>query len=406
MFGKIYGRGFFIENDLGITNDEELDTCTVSELIETYPYWNSFIQQLQPFYKKIKLCTMFETSDVHPDIIEQMKNFHEVIVPFDYLKEVLKNNGINNCVSLNTWNTPIIREHPIVIPKKINSKKIIFLYVGTNDSRKNLTTLTKIFSEVAQGTDHLLIAKTNKDYELTQTKNIKIITDKIDLKALASLYNMCDYVISFTRGEGVGMPMVEGAYFGKPIIAHDQGVFRDVKKFVETEWITLPSEEIPIDYSEVPPFLHKVFWGSWWEIDENKAKEIINNLINTMLIPVSVGELIDKITILEIKLDKIKNKEALVNIQNEHNKLSTISSTLLPKLGNFKNKMRHVNEEIWDIEDGVRDCERNKTFDEDFITLARSVYFKNDERAAIKRQINELFNSEIVEEKSYTTYSK
>ena len=123
-----------------------------------------------------------------------------------------------------------------------------------------------------------------------------------------------------------------------------------------------------------------------------------------MLIPVSVGELIDKITILEIKLDKITNKEAIVNIQNEHNKLSAIESTLLSKLGNFKNKMRHVNEEIWDIEDGVRDCERNKTFDEDFITLARSVYFKNDERAAIKRQINELFNSEIVEEKSYTTY--
>lgn len=123
-----------------------------------------------------------------------------------------------------------------------------------------------------------------------------------------------------------------------------------------------------------------------------------------MLIPVSVGELIDKITILEIKLDKIKNKDALNNIKNEHKKLSTIASTLLPKLGNFKNKMRHVNEEIWDIEDGVRDCERNKTFDEDFITLARSVYFKNDERATIKRQINELFNSEIVEEKSYTKY--
>ena len=67
--------------------------------------------------------------------------------------------------------------------------------------------------------------------------------------------------------------------FGKPIIAHDQGVFRDVKKIVKTEWITLPSEEVPIDYTKVPQFLHTVFWGSWWEIDENKAKEIINNLI-------------------------------------------------------------------------------------------------------------------------------
>jgi len=171
-----------------------------------------------------------------------------------------------------------LREKPVVIPKKINSKKIIFLYVGTNDSRKNLTTLTKVFSEVSQGTEHLLIAKTNKDDGLTKTKNIKIITDKIDLKALASLYNMCDYVISFTRGEGVGMPMVEGSYFGKPIIAHDQGVFRDVKKFVETEWITLPSEEVKIDYLKVPPFLHKVFWGSWWNIDEEKSIKILNGI--------------------------------------------------------------------------------------------------------------------------------
>ena len=278
MFGKIYGR-FFLPDYLGITDDGTSDTCTVSELIETYPYWNSFIQQLFPHYKIKKLFTMFETSDVHPDIINQMKLFDEVIVPFDYLKEILEKNGrLTNVKSLNFFTSQLLREKPVVIPKKINSKKIIFLYVGTNDSRKNLTTLTKVFSEVSQGTEHLLIAKTNKDDGLTKTKNIKIITDKIDLKALASLYNMCDYVISFTRGEGVGMPMVEGSYFGKPIIAHDQGVFRDVKKFVETEWITLPSEEVPIDYTKVPQFLHTVFWGSWWEIDENKAKEIINNL--------------------------------------------------------------------------------------------------------------------------------
>lgn len=120
--------------------------------------------------------------------------------------------------------------------------------------------------------------------------------------------------------------------------------------------------------------------------------------------PISVGELIDKITILEIKLEKIKNENALVNIRNEHKKLTELEKIFLPKLGNFKNKMRHVNEEIWNIEDGVRDCERNKNFDETFIELARSVYFKNDERARVKREINQLFNSDIVEEKSYEKY--
>lgn len=275
MFGKVYGR-FFLPDYLDITDDGTPDTCTVSELIETYPYWNQFVQQLSSHYKTKKLFTMFETSDVHPDIINQMKLFDEVIVPFDYLKEILEKNGrLTNVKSLNFFTSQLLREKPVVIPKKLNPKKIIFLYVGTNDSRKNLTTLTKVFSEVAQGTEHILIAKTNKEDGLTQSKNIKIITENIDSTALASMYNVCDYVISFTRGEGVGMPMVEGSYFGKPIIAHDQGVFRDVKKFVKTEWITLPSEEVPIDYSEVPQFLHKVFWGSWWKIDENRAKEII-----------------------------------------------------------------------------------------------------------------------------------
>lgn len=279
MFGKVYGR-FFLPDYLGITDDGTPYTCTVSELIETFPYWKNFIQQLFPHYKIKKLFTMFETSDVHPDIINQMKLFDEVIVPFDYLKEILEKSGeLKNVKSLNFFTSQLLREKPIIIPKKINPNKIIFLYVGTNDTRKNLTTLTKIFAEITQGTDHLLIAKTNKEDGLTKTKNIKIITDKIDLKALASLYNMCDYVISFTRGEGVGMPMVEGSYFGKPVITHDQGVFRDIKKFIKTEWITLPSKEVPIDYSEVPQFLHKVFWGSWWEIDENKAKEIMSNLL-------------------------------------------------------------------------------------------------------------------------------
>lgn len=120
--------------------------------------------------------------------------------------------------------------------------------------------------------------------------------------------------------------------------------------------------------------------------------------------PISVGELIDKITILEIKLEKIEDICALNNVKNEHTQLVQLAQPILPKIGNFKNKMRHVNEEIWNIEDGVRECERNKNFDKTFIELARSVYFKNDERARIKKEINQLFNSDIVEEKSYKQY--
>ena len=272
MYGRVFGR-FFLPDYLGITGDGTPDTCTVSELMETYPFWGGILKQLHMFKTK-KLFTMFETSDVHPDIIEQMKLFDEVIVPFPYLKEILEKHGIK-CSSINFFTSQLLRENPKVISKKINLNKKIFLYVGTNDVRKNLKKLTKVFSEISEGTEHLLIAKTNSDEGLTQSKNIKIITEKIDLKKLASLYNMCDYVISFTRGEGVGMPMVEGAYFGKPVIAHDQGVFRDVKKFIDTEWITLPSNEIPIDYNEVPDFLHKVFYGTWWEIDEHKVKDLL-----------------------------------------------------------------------------------------------------------------------------------
>jgi len=279
MYGKVFGR-IFLPDYLGITDDDGTpDTCTVSELIETYPHWRSFLRQLSPHYKTIKLFTMFETSDVHPLIIQEMKVFDQVIVPFDYLKEILEKNGITNCVSINFFTSQLLRSKPTVIPKKVDPNKIIFLYVGTNDVRKNLPQLTNVFADVTKGTDHILIAKTNSDCDLTKTKNIQIITDKVDLKELASLYNQCDYIISFTRGEGVGMPMVEGAYFGKPIIAHDQGVFRDVKKFAAVPWIQLPAKEVPIDYTTVPPFLHQVFYGSWWDVDEDEAVKILKNIL-------------------------------------------------------------------------------------------------------------------------------
>jgi glycosyltransferase involved in cell wall biosynthesis len=251
---------------------------TVSELVETFLLWSHWKNQLNGSFKKIKLFTMFETTDVHPGIIKSMKIFDEVVVPYDYLKEILVKHGVN-AVSLNWYTSDLIRMKPFVVPKAMDKERKIFLYVGTNDKRKNVTTLTKVFAKAAEGTNHLLIVKTNKEDELTQTKNIQIITEKIPLERLASLYNLCDYVISFTRGEGVGLPMLEANYFGKPVICQDQGVFRDVKKEVKSGWITLPSKEIPIDLEGVPEFLHEVFYGTWFDVSEDSALDIIKNIM-------------------------------------------------------------------------------------------------------------------------------
>jgi glycosyltransferase involved in cell wall biosynthesis len=220
---------------------------------------------------------MFETSDVHPDIIEEMKLFEKVIVPFDYLKDILVKHGVN-CEAVNWYTSPLVTKKPPVIPKTRNPKKIVFLYVGTNDVRKNTVNLVNTFAKALEGTEHLLIMKTNNKDGLIESPNIKYVTDKISLDELAGLYNICDYMVSFTRGEGVGLPMLEAQYFKKPVIAHDQGVFVHIK---DESWITLPSREVPIDYTDVPQFLTKVFHGTWWEIDYEKAYELIISLIKS-----------------------------------------------------------------------------------------------------------------------------
>ena len=99
MFGKIHGR-FFLQQDLGISSDDTLSTFTLSELIETYPHWQKIVEELRNDYDTVNLCTMFETNDVHPDIIDKMKLFDEVIVPYDYLKDILLKHGVK-CKALN-----------------------------------------------------------------------------------------------------------------------------------------------------------------------------------------------------------------------------------------------------------------------------------------------------------------
>ena len=126
-------------------------------------------------------------------------------------------------------------------------------------------------------------------------------------------------------------------------------------------------------------------------------------IINT---PVSLGELMDKISILKIKKKNIHNKEKLINVNEE---LLLLEETLLKsvndkKADKYMNELIKINLELWKIEDDIRDCERNKQFDQKFIDLARAVYFTNDQRSQIKLDINNYFGSTIVEVKSYEEY--
>ena len=126
--------------------------------------------------------------------------------------------------------------------------------------------------------------------------------------------------------------------------------------------------------------------------------------MDKILAEISAGELIDKITILEIKKEKISNKEKLVEVNKE---LISLNKTLEKsindesKILSFKNDLKNINLKLWDIEDGKRLAEKNNQFDEKFIKLARSVYKFNDERAKIKLAINNALGSNIKEVKSY-----
>ena len=123
--------------------------------------------------------------------------------------------------------------------------------------------------------------------------------------------------------------------------------------------------------------------------------------------PVSYGELIDKITILEIKSRRIADPAKLANVRNELELLSATwanSSASQTDISTERENLLAVNEALWDIEDKIRLKERAQEFDQAFIALARSVYVRNDERAAFKREINLKLGSELVEEKSYQDY--
>ena len=123
-----------------------------------------------------------------------------------------------------------------------------------------------------------------------------------------------------------------------------------------------------------------------------------------MKIEVSSGEIVDKLTILALKKKYITNEKQLENIQKEYLYLLDIVFMQLNISKQDYNELLAINEELWHIEDDIRDKERRSEFDEVFIELARAVYITNDERAAVKRRINEYYGSEFVEEKSYAKY--
>ena len=122
-------------------------------------------------------------------------------------------------------------------------------------------------------------------------------------------------------------------------------------------------------------------------------------------INVSVAELVDKITILEIKSEKINDIKKLENIKNELALLNkSFKQIETEKLLILKDKLKQINLKLWKIEDDIRKCEKNKIFDDSFIQLARDVYITNDKRFNVKNSINELFSSKIKEVKSYEDY--
>ena len=130
----------------------------------------------------------------------------------------------------------------------------------------------------------------------------------------------------------------------------------------------------------------------------------MSNKLDKIFAEISAGELFDKITILEIKKEKISNNEKLVDVEKELNSLNDTVGKFIPDQNNISkhiNDLKEINLKLWDIEDGKRAAEKEKKFDDKFIELARNVYKLNDERAKIKLAINTTLGSNIKEVKSY-----
>lgn len=152
--------------------------------------------------------------------------------------------------------------------------------------------------------------------------------------------------------------------------------------------------------------------GDWKEVFERIADALRKKsgapaLVRRVMVPVSPGELVDRITILQIKCDRITDTEKLARVRLELEALRKVASQSLPPLASLDTltaELTEINETLWEVEDALRDREREQCFDEEFIALERAVYHTNDRRAAIKKEINLLLGSDFIDEKSYASY--
>ena len=131
------------------------------------------------------------------------------------------------------------------------------------------------------------------------------------------------------------------------------------------------------------------------------------NMIKPIPVPISPGELLDKISILEIKVERIDDLQKRANVEREFDLLTGLWHAEASETGEItkmRTELKSLNEKLWAIEDEIRDCERRSDFGDRFVALARSIYRTNDQRAALKRRINEVLGSTILEEKSYKAY--
>lgn len=167
-------------------------------------------------------------------------------------------------------------------------------------------------------------------------------------------------------------------------------------------------EQLSSEHPDLTLFAHANNSELLFNIMHKLAYTIEQPATEVVMAEVQIGELIDKMTILEIKTERITDERKLENIWKELNSLRTTFDEFFvttPELEQLIKQLKSANEALWETEDLIRDKEREKCFDDEFVALARSVYIQNDERCRFKRMINELLGSRLVEEKSYKPYN-
>lgn len=284
---SIIKPNYFMKDNGTLTKPSKL--CTLSTGTYLYDTWQGYIDKIKEINNgcEVQLYLSIDTTDIHPDIIRQIKKeITKVIVPSKYMKSILDKHEIN-CEYTNWYSRGYLYADHDYIPKQINKKEIIFYYSGLNSPITNLNNMVQVFDTALKGTDHFLILRTNFFENLLESPNIKYSDESVSAKNAVNLYNLCDYVVSFSRTSGLNRDILEAKSFNKPIISHDKGVFAELK---DDKWITLPAnEETP--ECDIPASTtasidsdfdyKKAYYGKWWEIDCDAAIEIIKNLVKT-----------------------------------------------------------------------------------------------------------------------------